>query len=162
VTGKNSGLTYSWKLGQNKYFSNVNFAQKFDELGCFPIQLTVKSKAKGKTDKLKTWVKVGNLKPTLSSVDVQVVDGSADPVVVKVSALGATDLDGVIQSYLWYYYTDIDPEPQDFRATKQANTTFVLPKVTGNYYFVVLMKDNNEQRVSSEDITGSKYFITLT
>ena len=162
VTGKNSGLTYSWKLGQNKYFSNVTFAQKFDELGCFPIQLTVKSKAKGKTDKIKTWVKVWNLKPTLSSVDVQVVDGSADPVVVKVSALGATDLDGVIQSYLWYYYTDIDPEPQDFRATKQANTTFVLPKVTGNYYFVVLMKDNNEQRVSSEDITGSKYFITLT
>jgi hypothetical protein len=91
-----------------------------------------------------------------------VIDGSADPVVVKVSALGATDLDGVIQSYLWYYYTDIDPEPQDFRATKQANTTFVLPKVTGNYYFVVLMKDNNEQRVSSEEVTGSKYFITLT
>jgi len=162
VTGKNTGLTYSWKLGQNKYFSSINFTQKFDELGCFPIQLTVKSKTKGQTNKLKTWMKVENLKPTLSSVDVQVVDGTADPVVVKVSALGAKDLDGVIQSYLWYYYTDIDPEPQDFRATKQSNTTFVLPKVTWNYYFVVLMKDNNEVRVSSEEITGSKYFITLT
>jgi hypothetical protein len=73
---------------------------------------------------------VRNLKPTLSSLDVQVVDGAADPVVVKISAQGAKDPDGVIQSYLWYYYTDIDPEPQDFRATKQANTTFVLPKVT--------------------------------
>jgi hypothetical protein len=38
-------------------------------------------------------VKVENLKPILSSVDVQVVDGTADPVVVKVSALGAKDLD---------------------------------------------------------------------
>ena len=162
VTWKKWGLTYSWKLGKNKYFSNVTFTQKFDELGCFPIQLAVKSVSKGKTDKVNTWVKVENLKPTLSSVDVQVVDGDADPVVVKVSALWAKDPDGVIQSYLWYYYTDIDPEPQDFRATKQANTTFVLPKVTGNYYFVVLMKDNNEVRISSEEITGSKYFITLT
>ena len=162
VTWKTSGLTYSWKLGKNKYFSNVSFAQKFDELGCFPVQLTVKSISKGQTDKINTWVKVENLKPTLSSVDVQIVDWDADPVVVKVSALWAKDEDGVIQSYLWYYYTDIDPEPQDFRATKQSNTTFVLPKVTWNYYFVVLMKDNNETRVSSEEITGSKYFITLT
>jgi hypothetical protein len=68
----------------------------------------------------------------------------------------------VIQSYLWYYYTDIDPEPQDFRATKLPNTTFVLPKVTGNYYFVAMLKDDNETRVSSEDITGSRYSITLT
>jgi hypothetical protein len=29
---------------------------------------------------------VKNLKPTLSSVDVQVVDGDSDPVVVKISA----------------------------------------------------------------------------
>ncbi|MDA7494796.1 PKD domain-containing protein, partial [Candidatus Gracilibacteria bacterium] len=162
VTGKNTGISYSWKLGQNKYFTNNAFTQKFDELGCFPIQLTVKSIVKGTTSKINSWLKVENLKPTLSSLDVQVTDGDADPVIVKVSALGAKDPDGVIQSYLWYYYTDIDTEPQDFRATKQANTTFVLPKVTGNYYFVVLMKDNNEVRISSEEVTGSKFFITLT
>lgn len=162
VTWKSSWLTYSWKLGTNKFFSNASFSQKFDELGCSPIQLTVKSNSQGQTDKVNSWIKVENLKPTLSSVDVQIVDLDADPVVVKVSALWSKDPDGVIQSYLWYYYTDIDPEPQDFRATKLANTTFVLPKVTWNYYFVVLMKDNNETRVSSEDITGSKYFITLT
>jgi PKD repeat protein len=162
VTGKKWGLSYSWKLGYNKYFSTSTFTQKFDELGCSKVQLTVKSEEKGSTSKISHWVKVKNLKPTLSSVDVQVVDGNADPVVVKISALWAKDPDGIIQSYLWYYYTDIDPEPQDFRATKQSNTTFVLPKVTGNYYFVVLMKDNNEARISSEDITGSKYFITLT
>ncbi|MCP4523723.1 MAG: PKD domain-containing protein, partial [Candidatus Gracilibacteria bacterium] len=162
ITGNTGGMEYSWKLGKNKYFSDANFAQKFDELGCFEVQLSVKSVGQGTTDRMKKWVRVDNLLPTLSSVDVQVVDGDADPIVVKVSALGANDPDGVIQSYLWYYYTDIDVEPQDFRATKTANTTFVLPKVTGNYYFVVLMKDDNESRVSSEDITGSKYSITLT
>jgi hypothetical protein len=124
--------------------------------------LTVKSQTKGTTHKIKRYVKVVNLAPTLSHIDVQVVDGESDPVVVKVTAHGATDKDGVIQSYLWYYYTDIDPEPQDFRATKLANTTFVLPKITGNYYFVAMLKDDNEKRVSSEEITGSKYSITLT
>jgi hypothetical protein len=92
---------------------------------------------------------------------VKVVDDTTDPVIVKVSAFGAKDLDGVIQSYLWYYYTDVDNSPQDFRATRTPNTSFVLPKITGNYYFVAVMKDNNEARVSSEEITGSKYFITL-
>lgn len=162
VTGQTNGLDYTWKLGHNKYFSNSSFSQKFDELGCFPIQLTVKSQTKGTTHKIKRYVKVVNLAPTLSHIDVQVVDGESDPVVVKVTAHGATDKDGVIQSYLWYYYTDIDPEPQDFRATKLANTTFVLPKITGNYYFVAMLKDDNEKRVSSEEITGSKYSITLT
>ena len=162
VTGETNGLDYTWKLGANKYFSNSTFTQKFDELGCFPIQLTVKSQSKGTTHKTTQYVKVENLAPTLSYIDVQVVDGESDPVVVKVTAHAATDRDGVIQSYLWYYYTDIDPEPQDFRATKLANTTFVLPKVTGNYYFVAMLKDDNEKRVSSEEITGSKYSITLT
>ncbi len=162
VTGETNGLDYTWKLGTNKYFSSASFTQKFDELGCFPIQLTVKSQSKGTTHKTTQYVKVENLAPTLSYIDVQVVDGESDPVVVQVTAHAAKDRDGVIQSYLWYYYTDIDPEPQDFRATKLANTTFVLPKVTGNYYFVAMLKDDNEKRVSSEDITGSKYSITLT
>jgi len=161
VTGETSWISYSWKLWRDKYFSSRDFSQKFDELGCFPLKLTVKSDQNWKTDSKTVWVKVENVKPTLSSVSVQVTDESSDPVVVKVTALWSKDVDGVIQSYLWYYYTDIDTEPQDFRATKSSATTFVLPKITGNYYFVVVMKDNNEARVTSEEVTGSKYFITL-
>jgi hypothetical protein len=161
VTWERSWLTYSWKLKNDIYYSTTAFSKKFDELGCFPIQLKVKSKLNWKTSTSKIWVKVENLKPILSSIDVKIVDNEADPVVVKVKALWARDKDGVIQSYLWYYYTDLDTDPQDFRATKDASTTFVLPKVTWNYYFVVLMKDNNEARIGSEEITGSRYFITL-
>jgi hypothetical protein len=68
----------------------------------------------------------------------------------------------VIQNYLWYYYTDTNNEPQDFRATTQPKTTFVLPKVTGNYYFVLVMKDNNEVKVNSEEIAGQRYSVTLS
>jgi hypothetical protein len=49
---------------------------------------------------------------------------------VKVSANNAKDDDGVIVSYLWYYYTDADNEPQDFRATRVPNTSFVIPRVS--------------------------------
>ncbi len=162
ITWKNTWLTYSWKVWNESYKNSADFSKKFDELGCFPVKLTVKSDSNGKTHSTTIYVEVKNLKPTLSSVDVNVLDTETDPVIVNVSALWAKDRDGVIQSFLWYYYTDIDSEPQDFRATKSPSTSFVLPKVTWNYYFVVVMKDNNEERITSEEITGSKYFMTLS
>jgi len=162
VNWETTGLTYSWKLGKDSYRNTQDFTKKFDELGCFPIKLTVKSNENGRTHSSTSYVDVQNLKPILSSIDVRVVDSTTDPVIVNVTALWAKDKDWVIQSYLWYYYTDIDSEPQDFRATKWPSTSFVLPKVTWNYYFVVVMKDNNEERIDSEEITGSKYFMTLT
>jgi hypothetical protein len=36
--------------------------------------------------------------------------------------------------------------------TSTSSTTFVLPKISGNYYFVVVMRDNNDVRVTSEEI----------
>lgn len=162
ITGKNDGLTYSWKLWKDSYKNSKEFTKKFDELGCFPIKLTVKSNDNWKTHSTLVNVDVRNLKPILSSIDIRVVNDQTDPVIVNVDALWAQDRDWVIQSYLWYYYTDVDSEPQDFRSTKFPTTSFVLPKITWNYYFVVVMKDNNEDLITSEEITGSKYFMALT
>lgn len=162
VDWNENNLKYSWKVWNDKYFNWTNITYKFDELWCFPVKLTVESNTNKKTDSKEIWIEVDNVKPTLKSIDVNVTDLTTDPVVVNVSAIWAEDRDGIIQSYLWYYYTDIDSEPQDFRSTHSSNTTFVLPKVTWNYYFVVVMKDNNEARVNSDDITWSRYFITLT
>ena len=105
------------------------------------------------------FAKVQNNSSGLLNVSVQ--NDQVDPVLVSVSAVWAQDPDGVIQSYLWYYYTDTDTEPQDFRITTQPNTTFVIPKISGNYYFVVVMRDNNDARYSSEEWDSNKYFITL-
>jgi hypothetical protein len=91
--------------------------------------LTVKSDIDKTTDISDIWVKVKNIKPTISSLKISPVDLNTDPVVVNVSAVGTKDRDGVIQSYIWYYTTDIDSEAQDFRITKKANTTFVIPKI---------------------------------
>ncbi|MGE4444514.1 MAG: PKD domain-containing protein, partial [Candidatus Altimarinota bacterium] len=161
LDGTMNGLSYTWKIGNDKYLTSRDTSYKFDELGCFPVKLTVKSDKNGATHSADTWVKVENLKPTLSSLNVSVQNDQVDPVLVSVSAVGAQDPDGVIQSYLWYYYTDTDTEPQDFRITSQPNTNFVIPKISGNYYFVVVMRDNNDARYSSEEGDSNKYFITL-
>ena len=162
IDGTIRNLEYSWRVGNSKFASSTSVSHKFDELGCFPVKLTVKSNTNSKTDVKLMWVDVRNTLPELTSISVDLTNPDGDPLVVNVSAQWAEDPDGVIQSYLWYYYTDVDSEPQDFRSTVKPNTTFVLPKITGNYYFVAILKDNNEAKVNSEEITWSKFFITVT
>ncbi len=159
VTWKNSGLDYSIKIN-NKLYPSRQVSYRFDELGCFPVKLTVSSQKTWTTDSKNIWVKVINLKPTLSWISINILNPNSDPVIVEVQAIGAKDRDWVITSYLWYYYTDIDSEPQDFRITTSPSTKFVLPKITWNYYFVVVLTDENWVRVTSEEL-WKKASITL-
>ena len=154
TNGLNTGLGISWKIWKDKYSSSPSRSIKFDELGCAQVKLTVKSLKDKTSDSDTIWVKVVNIKPTLSALKIAPVDINSDPVVVNLTAVWAKDLDGVIQSYLWFYTTDADDAPQDFRVTKGPSTNFVLPKIPGSYYFGVVLKDNNEEKTSSEDIIG--------
>jgi len=162
IDGNTTDLSYSWKIWNDKFVSSKDTSFKFNELGCFPIKLTVKSNKNWNLSTTETFVKVENLKPTFTTLDISIQNTETDPIIVNVSALWAKDPDWVIQSYLWYYYTDTDLEPQDFRITSLANTTFVIPKITWNYYFVVVMRDNNDERYSSDESTSNKYFISLS
>ena len=140
--GTTNGLTYTWKyLGKNS--SQKQFSYKFDELGCFPISLTVRSAKTGTSSSSTVLVKVENTLPTFASLTVSADKTDSDPVVITVTANNATDPDGVVVSYLWYYYTDSDPEPQDFRITKTPKTAFVVPRINGKYFFAVTMEDSN-------------------
>ena len=162
IDGTNEWLSYSWKIWNNKYLSSKDVTHKFDEIWCYPVKLTVKSNKNWASHSSEIWVKVQNLKPTLSTLNISTQAENADPVVVNVQALWANDPDWVIQSYLWYYYTDTDLEPQDFRITSLPNTNFVIPKITWNYYFVVVMRDNNDERYSSQEDSTNRYFISLS
>ncbi|MDQ7022513.1 MAG: PKD domain-containing protein [Candidatus Gracilibacteria bacterium] len=152
TNGKNTGLSYSWLVGQGKYKTGQSINERFDELGCYRVKLTVKSEREKSTSFSDIWVKVKNMNPTISGLKISAVNLETDPVIVTVSALGTKDPDGVIQSYLWYYTTDIDNEAQDFRITKTPSTAFVIPKIQGTYYFGVMLKDNNGAKVNSEDL----------
>jgi len=160
VDGSNQGLSYAWKYA-GKTSTQRDFSYKFDELGCFPVTLTVRSQKTGKTNTMETYVKVENVLPTFSSLSVTTDKADTDPVVVKVTANNAVDEDGVITSYLWYYYTDSDPEPQDFRITRNNSTAFVLPRINGKYYFAVTMEDSNGEKVNSDEQREERYSLTL-
>lgn len=162
IDGNTRGLSYSWKVGNNKFATSQSVNHRFDEIGCFPVSLTVRSETNGRTHRAETMMEVVNLLPTLTSLNIRVQDESSDPVIVDVTAQGANDPDGVVQSYMWYYYTDMDPEPQDFRATRTPSTSFVLPRMSQDFYFVAILRDNNEDRITSEEITGSRHFVTIT
>ncbi len=152
IDWNNNNLDYSLKIWASKYFTSRNTTYKFDEIWCFPVILKVTSKTNRSSDTKKIWVKVKNLDPYLSTLVAKTDSLDTEPVVVSVDAIGASDKDWVITSYLWYYYTDLDPEPQDFRSTVWPSTKFVLPKITWNYYFVVLLTDDSDSRVSSKEL----------
>lgn len=160
IDGTTNGLTYTWKYG-GKNSTQRDFSYKFDELGCFPVSLTVRSQKTGKTSTTSMNVKVENVLPTFASLTVTSDKLDADPVVVNVTANNAIDPDGVIVSYLWYYYTDSDPDPQDFRITRTPKTTFVLPRINGKYYFALTLEDSNGAKVNSEEGHDERYSITL-
>ena len=111
VDGTTRNLSYSWKAN-GKTSSLQTFPHSFDELGCFPIRLSVRSNQSGASASREIWVKVDNIPPTLSGLSVTSADTTKDPVIVNVNAINAQDPDGVITSYIWSYWTKTDSEPQ--------------------------------------------------
>jgi PKD repeat protein len=154
-------MSYTWKYG-SRNSSQRDFSYKFDELGCFPVTLTVRSKKNGAQSITQSYVKVENIAPKLSSLSILTDKIDADPVMVTVTANNAVDEDGVISSYIWYYYTQEDPEPQDFRITRSPKTVFVLPRIGAKYYFAVILEDSNGLKVNSDEMSTELYSLTLT
>lgn len=134
--GSHNGLTYTWKyLDRNEATTIIN--KKFDELGCFPVTLTVKNATSGEVSEKTIYLAVENLDPKLTSITATAGENSNDTqkILVQVTADGAEDPDGVITSYVWYYTTEGSSELQDVRITQTPKTTFVLPNITEKYYF---------------------------
>jgi PKD repeat protein/type IV secretory pathway VirB2 component (pilin) len=145
-------LTYTWE-----YFGKVKtteyFSEKFSDLGCFPIKLTVRSNANWATHSTTRYISLRNQVPELTSLTTSIDSTKKDSqkVLVKVTANWATDPDWVITSYIWYYTTESDKEPQNVQITQKNEITFVLPNITEKYYFWVILEDNDGGRMSSID-----------
>lgn len=112
VGGKTTELTYFWKVGLNASSTQKNFSHTFDELGCEEISLTVTDKKTGTSQTSKEWVKIVNIPPRFSDIEVKVENIDQDPMRINLQMQGAKDPDGVIRSYTWYYYTSNDEQPQ--------------------------------------------------
>lgn len=155
-------LSYTWSyFGKTK--TTPSLSEKFGELGCFPINLTVRSNKNGATHTSKQYLYLKNQPPELTSISTNVDTTKQDSqkVLVKVSANGATDPDGVITSYIWYYSTESDKEPQNIQITQKPEITFVLPNITEKYYFGVILEDNDGARTNSADTSSEQVPLIL-
>jgi PKD repeat protein len=152
IDGNSNGLTYTWKY-MGKVKNGSSLSEKFTELGCFPVELTVRSEKNGASHWSTRTIQIKNLAPKLTSITTSMDQTKKDSqkVIVTVNANGARDDDGVITSYVWYYMTESDSEKQNVRITQAPSTTFVLPNITEKYYFGVIIEDNDGARTDSTD-----------
>ncbi|MBP9779181.1 PKD domain-containing protein [Candidatus Gracilibacteria bacterium] len=152
IDGSTEGLSYTWEYFE-KVKTTEKISQKFVDLGCFPIKLTVRSNTNGSTHTSTKYLSIRNEKPDLTSIttSIDATKKDAQKVLVKVTANGARDPDGVITSYIWFYTTESDKEPQNIQITQKNEITFVLPNITEKYYFGVILEDNDGGRKNSTD-----------
>jgi len=152
IDGSNSDLTYTWNyFGKVKTTSSLS--EKMNDIGCYPIRLTVRSNKNGASHTTTEYIHIKNLSPELTSVTTSIDTTKKDSqkVLVKVTANGVNDPDGVVTSYIWYYTTESDKEPQDIQITQRPEITFVLPNITEKYYFWVILEDNDGARTNSRE-----------
>jgi hypothetical protein len=97
----------------------------------------VKSNKNGASHTSKRYVQIKNITPKITSVTAKVDANKKDSqkVLINVTADGARDEDGVITSYIWFYQTESDSEPQNIKITQSPTTTFILPNVQEKYTF---------------------------
>lgn len=157
IDGTTNGLSYTWKYFW-KARTTQSITEKFNELGCFPIELTVRSNKNGASHTTTQYIKLTNRPPEITSITTSLDSSKKDSqkILVKVKANGAIDPDGVITSYIWYFKTESDPEPQNIQITQKDEITFVLPNVTEKYYFGVIIEDNDGAKVDSTELWKSQ------
>lgn len=157
IDGSTSGISYTWKY-LDRLKTGPSISEKFTELGCFPVELTVRSEKNGASHTSKRFIQIKNIAPKLTAISTKIDPSKKDSqkVIVTASADGAKDEDGVITSYTWYYTTESDPEPQGIAITQSAQKSFVLPNITEKYYFGVILEDNDGARVNSSDVLRDK------
>ncbi len=163
IDGNTTGLSYTWKyLDRIKIWPTLS--EKFTELWCFPIELTVKSDKNGATHTSKKYIQLKNIAPKITAISTKIDQSKKDSqkLLINVNADGVRDDDGVITSYIWYYMTQSDTEPQWIKITQSANTTFVLPNVTEKYTFWVILEDNDGARTNSLNVIWDKSSLLVT
>ncbi|MBO4204142.1 hypothetical protein J5893_04985 [bacterium] len=77
---------------------------------------------------------------------------------VKVSAVGATDPDGNISYFKWYYYPKDNPNQIIETRITPSNVPYVfftLPRIAGEYMFGVAIYDDDNAYQKSESIIGN-------
>jgi hypothetical protein len=182
--GMSAGLKFYFQPKYESVYQQSSFSYKFNEIGCQYIDLTVNDTELGKQDYSRIRFKVQNALPTLKNITLSFpqygnetgigfqenkVQNVLDPgnattdgnLIVKVSAVGATDSDspnGEVAYFKRYYYPKDNPNQILETRITPSNipyTFFTLPRIAGEYMFGVTLYDSDDGYQKSEQIIGN-------
>ena len=153
----------------------------FNETGCHYVDLTVKDSNVWKQDKTRIWFYVKNALPTIGNVTVSYPQASdnynSNPfasdtnstqpifgcsgtsnITVRVAAEDISDSDWNVSRLRFYYYNTDDPSRiLEYKESwyEVPYVYFVIPKRAGEYKFGVMVYDNDEWMVDSNEYLAS-------
>lgn len=166
MDGSARNLNYSWDFGDGEKSTKKVATHTFKDIGDkqsmdFTVKLKVSNVDDGKSSPEDTvTVSIKRQPPVVNGLSALPVGTElVTPVQVNVTALGATDPDGKILNFKWWYYDANDPDTQlGVQITQAANATLTIgtsgeegQKKT--YKFGVIATDNeNDKFDSSKDL----------
>ncbi len=172
-------------IGPSKAVFQSTLTHKFSQMGCHYIDLTVQDSNIWKQDKTRIWFDVKNALPKVKNVTLSfpqywdntspiwfssntnsttnqtVFDCSSwsnNNVVIKVTAVEATDSDWTISRLRFYYYNTDDPSRiLDSKETWITNpyVYFSMPRIGWEYKFWVMVYDNDGWMIDTEEYLWS-------
>ncbi len=173
----------------NKATIQSTLTYKFSQVGCHYVDLAVQDSNIWKQDKTRIWFKVKNARPKVKNVTLtfpQYWDNSApigfsntnsttnqtmfdctwssSNITIKVTAVDATDSDWTISRLRFYYYNTDDPSRiLDSKETWINNpyVYFSLPRIGWEYKFWVMIYDNDDWMIDTEEYLWSNPSIYL-
>ncbi len=173
--GTGRRLGYQWNFGDTKQSTDRVATHVYSDLspkdpGYYEVTLKVLDKNDlTKTDTATIRIDVQGELPTLQAFTaVPQQNDLTTPVRVKLEAIGATDPDGEIVKYLWWYYNEKDPLLPMGHTITQSPQAFVTIGTRGvegqelNYKFGLQMTDQENFTVEADEILDENTMPSVT
>ncbi|MBU0668250.1 PKD domain-containing protein, partial [Patescibacteria group bacterium] len=168
--GTSLRLKYSWDFGNGQKSTQAKSNQQYKEIGTYNVSLKVTNAADvsqvSGTDKITLEV-VGE-PPVLRSITaVPTGNTLITPVTVQLNAVGASDPDGRITRYRWWYYDPKNDSDQlGLQVTSSPTATLIigtrgLEGEKKTYKFAVELTDDENNSISSRDLLDESRTATL-
>lgn len=169
----------AWK---SQAINKSQYTDSFSLVGCHYVDLTIQDSNVWKQDIARIRFNVKNALPTIQNVTLsfpQYSDNTAigfptytnsnsnatqfdcswtNNLTVKVTAVNAIDSDGTISRIRFYYYNADNPDRILEYKEALINAPyayFVIPRISWEYKFWVIIYDNDGWMINSEDVLGS-------
>lgn len=168
--------------GSNQAKTTNQLSTTFNQIWCHYVDLTVKDSNVWKQDKTRIWFNVKNALPKLKNVTLSYVEDTSNVnnsmgmgndmnsnktilpcsgnsnLTVKVTAVEAEDPDWNISRLRFYYYNIDDPDRILEYKESRINVPyvyFILPRVSWEYKFWVMVYDNDGWMINSDEYLAS-------